>query len=269
MAKFLTLNTHSWLGNEPEKDLEILGQKIIKEDYDVIALQEINQLKDSQVITNSYYDLKNQHPLHVDNYALKLVEYLQQKGASYNFVWTYNHIGYDKYHEGVALLSKEPFSETKSVLTSSVADEFDYHTRRALLGKTTVAGKQIWAISSHFSWWKDGFKAEWTRLEKSLQGETLPLVIMGDFNNPENTPGHELVLASPLGLKDSHLAARKVTGGPTILQDIDGWENNDKALRIDFIFVSQQLEVKESHVLFDGKKSPLISDHFGVECVIK
>ena len=33
---------------------------------------------------------------------------------------------------------------------------------------------------------------------------------MGDFNNPENTLGHDLVLASPLGLKDSHLAAKKV-----------------------------------------------------------
>ncbi len=102
-----------------------------------------------------------------------------------------------------------------------------------------------------------------------MADEQAPLIIMGDFNNPENTLGHDLVLASPLGLKDSHLAAKKVTGGPTILQDIDGWENNDKALRIDFIFVSQQLEVKESHVLFDGKKSPLISDHFGVECVIE
>ncbi|KRL86226.1 endonuclease/exonuclease/phosphatase family protein [Ligilactobacillus apodemi] len=269
MAKFLTLNTHSWLGEDPQKNLKILGQKIIKEDYDVIALQEINQLKDSPATTNNYYDLKNQHQLHEDNYGLKLVEYLQQQGVNYYFVWTYNHIGYDKYHEGVALLSKQPFTATKSVLTSSMDDEFDYHTRRALLGKTTVSGQEIWTISSHFSWWKDGFKDEWARLENSLQGETLPLVIMGDFNNPENTPGHDLIINSPLGLKDSYLAAKEVIGGPTIQKDIDGWEGNEQALRIDFIFVSEQFEVSKNQVVFDGKNEALISDHFGVECLVK
>lgn len=269
MAKFLTLNTHSWLGEDPKWALETLGKQILKADYDVIALQEINQRIDSAKVLNTPYTLKNQHQLHEDNYALKLVEYLKEHGLTYHFTWAYSHIGYDEYHEGVALLSKQPFSSEKSVLTSAVDDEYNYHTRRALIAKTTVAGKELCVVSGHFSWWKSDFKSEWQRLEQALADEQAPLIIMGDFNNPENTLGHDLVLASPLGLKDSHLAAKKVTGGPTILQDIDGWENNAKALRIDFIFVSQQLEVKESHVLFDGKKSPLISDHFGVECVIE
>ena len=45
------------------------------------------------------------------------------------------------------------------------------------------------------------FKSEWQRLEQALADEQAPLIIMGDFNNPENTLGHDLVLASPLGLK--------------------------------------------------------------------
>lgn len=43
VAKFLTLNTHSWLGEDPKWALETLGKQILKADYDVIALQEINQ----------------------------------------------------------------------------------------------------------------------------------------------------------------------------------------------------------------------------------
>lgn len=269
VAKFLTLNTHSWLGEDSELALEILGKQILAADYDVIALQEVNQRIDSPDVLQAPYTLENQHHLHEDNYALKLVEYLKERGVNYYFTWAYGHIGYDEYHEGVALLSKQPFTSERSVLTSNVDDEYDYHTRRALIAKTQVAGQEMCIVSGHFSWWKNDFKSEWHRLEATLATEEAPLVIMGDFNNPENTPGHELILASPLKLKDSHLAAKEVTGGATILQDIDGWENNDKALRIDYIFVSQQLEVTQSHVLFDGKEQPLISDHFGVECVIK
>ena len=37
VAKFLTLNTHSWLGEDPKWALETLGKQILKADYDVIA----------------------------------------------------------------------------------------------------------------------------------------------------------------------------------------------------------------------------------------
>ena len=43
MAKFLTLNTHSWMEEEPEQKLADLVQQIVREDYDVICLQEVNQ----------------------------------------------------------------------------------------------------------------------------------------------------------------------------------------------------------------------------------
>ena len=34
VAKFLTLNTHSWLGEDPKWALETLGKQILKADYD-------------------------------------------------------------------------------------------------------------------------------------------------------------------------------------------------------------------------------------------
>ena len=53
VAKFLTLNTHSWLGEDPKWALETLGKQILKADYDVIALQEINQRIDSAKVLNT------------------------------------------------------------------------------------------------------------------------------------------------------------------------------------------------------------------------
>ena len=43
MAKFLTLNTHSWLEANSLKKLFDLAENIYIENYDVICLQEINQ----------------------------------------------------------------------------------------------------------------------------------------------------------------------------------------------------------------------------------
>lgn len=51
------------------------------------------------------------------------------KGKNYYWTWAYNHIGYDRYHEGVAILSKTPI-EAREILVSDVDDPTDYHTRR-------------------------------------------------------------------------------------------------------------------------------------------
>lgn len=271
MAKFLTLNTHSWLDEDALTRLKVLGDKIITEGYDVIALQEVNQLITEKEANHpkTYVAVANKHALHADNYALKLVEYLKTKGVTYYFTWVYNHIGYDKYHEGVALLSKEPFTKVQKVLTSDVDDEHDYHTRYALIGQTKIAGQPVTAVCGHFSWWENGFLAEWERLEESLGELDAPYVVMGDFNNPVDSKGHERVLVSPLGLVDSHQVAKSVLGQATIEKGIDGWEENQSELKIDFIFLSKSFDVLESQIVFDGQNEAKISDHFGVACVTK
>lgn len=48
--KVLTLNTHSWLEAQQKEKLEIIVERIMKADYDIIALQEVNQLSHNAVI---------------------------------------------------------------------------------------------------------------------------------------------------------------------------------------------------------------------------
>ncbi|MFV8214515.1 hydrolase, partial [Streptococcus pluranimalium] len=48
--KLLTLNTHSWMEEDMETKFRDLVTGILAADYDVICLQEINQLMTSQVI---------------------------------------------------------------------------------------------------------------------------------------------------------------------------------------------------------------------------
>lgn len=269
----LTLNTHSWLEENPLEKLKQLAAQIIKEDYALIALQEVNQRIDSlpAISTHNFHPTENQLPIHEDNFAHLLVQQLNELGHSYHWCWAYNHIGYSTYHEGVALLSKQPL-QPKAVIVSEETDPHDYRTRVLLIGETKIVEKPITAVCCHYSWWLEtgGFNHEWQQTELALKKCTTPLVLMGDFNNPASATktGYDLVLSSPLKLQDSFLVANEKIGEHTVEKAIDGWGENQEKLRIDYIFTSQELTISSYQVTFDGKQTPIISDHFGVAVTI-
>lgn len=270
MAKFLTLNTHSWMEANALKKLVDLAEHILAEKYDVICLQEINQLIDSELTEEDFFyqPIPGTPALHKDNFALLLVNYLQKRGQHYYWSWAYNHIGYDIYHEGVAIFSKKPITAT-DILMSQVDDEHDYHTRRALLAKTEIDGKETALVSLHMSWFGKGFEGEWTALETELNAIGLPLMIMGDFNNPTDLEGYQLIEASPLGLRDSHKVAGKVFGNYSIVADIDGWKDNKESYKVDHAFASKDFDILRSEITFEGGSAPVVSDHFGLEVTTK
>lgn len=264
--KLLTLNTHSWMEENMEAKCAALVERIVKQDYDLICLQEVNQLINTQPVSHPlhYQPLEGNPEIHEDNYALRLVEALAAKGKHYNWSWVYNHIGYDRFHEGVAILCQSSI-EVVGVLASTTIIPEDYHTRRALLARTQIAGQSFSVVSLHLSWWEKGFEREWNRLSKALEAESSPLIIMGDFNNPTGNQGYQRVLNANLNLVDSHSIAESVRGDHTIEAAIDGWEGNQAALKVDHIFVDKSCHVNASRVVFDGEDGPVLSDHFGLE----
>lgn len=271
--KVLTLNTHSWLEEHPLEKLHQLCQQIIASDYDLIALQEVNQTIDQPLLTPDTYfhPVEKQFPLRTDNFAYLLIQALAKQGVYYHWSWAYNHIGYDLYHEGVALLSKTPI-QPKALLVSTTNEPSDYRRRVVLVGKTQVNQQFVTALSCHYSWWENklGFAYEWQQTETLLQQLETPFLLLGDFNNPasENETGYSLVTNSPLQLKDSFTSAKRISGEYTIEKVIDGWENNQQALRIDYVFVSPEWTISEHKIVFDGRETPVISDHFGIEVTV-
>ncbi len=263
--KVLTLNTHSWMEENPEEKMTHLAETILAEDYDVIALQEVNQLIGSEkAILNDLYCPATDHAIHEDNFALRLVEYLAVAGAEYYWTWTYSHIGYLRFHEGLALLSKEPILP-KGYLVSENDDERSARRRCLLTGLTEIDGKMVQVCSCHYSWWsEEGFVTEWKATEKILQESEYPLIVMGDFNNPADTEGYRLVTEGVLDLADTFVETKHQIGEHTVSKAIDGWHNNQEKLRIDYVFASKMLTPETYQVVFDGEESPVVSDHFGV-----
>ncbi len=70
--------------------------------------------------------------------------------------WTYNHVGYDIYHEGIGLLSKTPLN-VESLLISESHDPSDYHTRKVVIGETIINDQKI--IVAAIFWWQTTKKA--------------------------------------------------------------------------------------------------------------
>lgn len=81
MAKFLTLNTHSWMEEEQETKLNQLAERILQEKYDVICLQEVNQLMESEQVVQApfYQTVEGAIAIHQDHFALCLVKNWQKQ----------------------------------------------------------------------------------------------------------------------------------------------------------------------------------------------
>ncbi|MFC4711019.1 endonuclease/exonuclease/phosphatase family protein [Enterococcus eurekensis] len=264
--KILTLNCHSWLEENKEVKFQQLVDKIIEEDFDVIALQEVNQTQGEEAgILDEWYCFNNDTwPILRDNFALALSEALLVEDKEYYWTWGFSHLSYGRFEEGLALFSKEPLLATVTQV-SECSDTADARRRILVSGVTETNGELVTVGSIHHSWWaNDAFKIEWQGMEKALMDNQNPLILAGDFNQIAGTVGHELVLNSPLKLKDSFEIAETTVGEATIEGPIDGWNDHEGSLRIDYVFVSEGIQVKNHTVTFDGVHAPLVSDHYGI-----
>lgn len=264
--KLLTLNTHSWLEEQPYDKLDTLVETVLANQFDVIAFQEVNQsIAESIIDVSDQFAYQAADPtiqIKRNNFAFLVQQKLEQAGLRYAWTWQPAHIGYDRYDEGLAFLSLHPIQEIKTFYASKSRAYEDYKTR-------PVLGVQIedsWYFNLHLGWWADeddAFKEQWavcSAVFKTLSG---PIYLMGDFNNPAQATneGYELVTSEWF---DTFHLAKKRDKGHTVEKSIDGWAKNNEKLRIDFIFTNQSIEVDTSKVFFNGKNNPIISDHYGV-----
>lgn len=277
--KLLTLNTHSWIEESPLEKLEAIMEQLLADSYDVISLQEVNQSMDAEEAeVDSFFIAPNQDTvIKKDNFAFLLQQELKKRGLEYYWSWVPSHIGYDQYDEGIAILTRFKVTNARGILLSRKDDYTDYHTRKALEVSFQASERNYLVYGLHLSWWQDEtesypFLYEWNKLVEAWEAEARTggcILLMGDFNNPAHIEeeGYSVVSKHPY-LKDAYLDATVKNGSHTVEKKIDGWENNSDLLRIDYIFVSSNLSVYSYETVFDGRTTPVVSDHFGVKVEI-
>lgn len=262
--KLLTLNTHSLIENSWQEKLNILTSAILKEQFDIMAFQEVNQS-----IAAPFVDVNSK--IKEDNYAYLLAKKLKENNSSYNWVWCANHIGYSKFDEGLALFSKKPIEDIEEVLISKNNSYKNYKTRK-ILG---IKVENSWYFCVHMGWWNDSedpFANQWLKIKELLTGAKFlnkKIYLMGDFNSPASAKNEGRDLIESSGFYDTYKLAENKDEGSTAPKNIDGWKNNNAdKMRIDYIFQNNKEFVKSSKVIFNGKNYGVVSDHFGVRVVI-
>lgn len=268
--KLLTLNTHSLEEENMAEKQHQFVEFVLREQPDIIALQEVNQTIAAEAYHGPAYGLHQilgNVSLHKDNHALQIARLLHEGGQDYHWVWLPAKIGYSKYDEGLALFSKKPIISCENLLASVVNEYENYRTRR-IPGIRTEDG---WFYSVHLSWWNDPdepFIDQWTRLQPVLNAHKSSklCVLMGDFNSDARIAGESADAVAASGFFDTYVLADEKDGGMTVGGLIDGWENQPEKgpKRIDQIWLSEMCPVKNSRVIFNGENEPVVSDHYGV-----
>ncbi|MBQ2264028.1 MAG: endonuclease/exonuclease/phosphatase family protein [Oscillospiraceae bacterium] len=269
--KLLTLNAHSLVETDYPQKLAAFAECIAKERPDVIALQEVSQTACKtavpEALLTGYTPCGEDVTIREDNHVYNAVRLLADRGVHYHWTWLPLKLGYDRYDEGIAVMSLAPIAETDTVLVSAVNDYHNWKTRK-LLGIRTKQGSD-WFYSVHLGWWNDPeepFQGQWERTDSHmLRHENVWL--MGDFNSPAEVHGEGYDLIVRSGWYDSYLLAERKDSGLTVGSVIDGWRDKLRSttgMRIDQIWCSRPEAVKSSRVLFNGIKEPVVSDHYGV-----
>jgi len=260
--KLLTLNCHSWQEEDQIEKIRCLAETIDERGYDVIALQEVSQHRDSKII---YGNIKE------DNFAYLLVEELKKQGSPYNFIWDFSHYGYDVWEEGLALLGKNPIEESEGFYISHSESITDWKSRKIISGKIEVKGEKMTFYSCHTGWWSDKdepFSHQGSKLAQKLKETDGRTFFMGDFNNDARVRGEGYDFLIKNKFIDTFTLANIKDDGHTVIGDIAGWEGDHSYKRLDIIFINKLTEVKESRVIFNNKNKGIISDHFGVEVIL-
>ncbi len=257
--KLLTLNVHAWLEDNQAEKIAIVAQTIVEKGYDVIALQEVNQLISAPTISQA---------LKEDNYGVMLLRQVNQLvERKYSLFWSNSHIGYDKYDEGIAFLTRLPVYEVDPFYCSQ-HQQPDSILSRKILGLTLeYQGQLVDCYSCHINLpnaqGENQLDNIRTIVERS-QSSNLK-ILMGDFNTDAITDPQSYQNIKALGLFDSYEMAVQKDTGITVEKAIDGWRNHSEEKRLDYIFLNQAKRVLSSQVIFNGKNKPIVSDHFGLE----
>lgn len=270
--KLLTLNTHSLVEENYDQKLLDFTNAVLREMPDIIALQEVNQTCTEDSVLEGkltgFCPCSKDNIIRKDNHAYHVAKLLEEAGIKYYWTWLGMKKGYNKYDEGIAILSRSKIVDTDVVLISGINDYNNWKTRK-IIGICTENNPDTWFYSVHMGWWDDEeepFDEQWKRLNSHMKNRKT-VWLMGDFNSPAEVKheGYEMIEQS--GWFDSYKLASQKDSGITVGEVIDGWKEkltDTDGMRIDHIWCSNKVAVKSSNIIFNGKNESVVSDHYGI-----
>lgn len=254
--KVMILNLHCYQEDNQDYKFSQIAKAINELDVDIVCLQEVAELWNDGLgdwNTNS----------------AKIINDRLDKPYHIHSDWA--HLGFNKYREGVAILSRYPMLKQGSKYVSSSHDPFDIHSRKVVLAQVHVPYMGlINFFSAHLSWWEDGFPEQFKRLsEWAAENKTEDVrgtMLCGDFNVAAGSEGYNLVVKSN-EYDDQFLDANSHGVFEKIFKVNDPYWQHYLAddYRIDYIFMNKasDLRINSGRMLFTEEDYGRVSDHCG------
>lgn len=273
LMRMLTLNCHSLLDYDSDRQIREIVDQIVRERIDVLALQETNQSQmvpavDADVLAlRGYVAPKvDRSVIRRDNFAYRLSCALQKVKLEYSWSWTCVYGTETGLELGVALFSRLPLNNVHSAEISSMNLDERLRVRRVLLAQLDDEVQTV-VSTVHFNGEDpDEFHFEWENLMKmiSLLGlDEYPVYLLGNFNVDAEIDRRSYKMMCRR-FEDTYCLAMLKGDGMTVRGALDGWDDSGISERLDYILTNAENDVIYSRVCFDGSIGPRISNHAGV-----
>jgi endonuclease/exonuclease/phosphatase family metal-dependent hydrolase len=224
----MTYNIHVGVGMDKKLDLERIAAVIMKEQPDLVGLQEVDR---GVTRTEGKDEIRELAALTRMDYAF--AHNLDYQGGQY----------------GVAILSRTLIQKTDHQKYENLREA----ERRGMLRvEVELAGKTIQFVTTHLDYqYADGRLFETEQLLKMLSSEKGPMIVAGDFNDEPNGSAYLRMLQS---FEDAWVASRAKADGFSYPAD-------KPVKRIDYIFIHKGdgVRVKKAWTV-----NTLASDHLPV-----
>ncbi len=241
--KILTLNLHCYQEENQDEKFWRIARAIQDLHIDVVCLQEVGERwNDGRGDWNSN--------------AAKII--CDRLDSSYFLHTDWGHIGFGRYREGTAILSRYPFLSRESRYVSATQDIHDFNARKIVMGQIRVPYFGLVNVfSAHLSWWQDGFREQFENLRRWVDSKRTPdlaaTFVCGDLNNAANGEGYAIASQD---YEDQFSCANT-----RYLSHAD-----DR--RIDYVLLKKgsALDVRSARQLFTPDDYGPVSDHYGYYC---
>ncbi len=254
--KVLILNLHCYQEDNQDYKFSQIAKAINELDADVVCLQEVAELWNDGA----------------GDWASNSARIINDRLATpYQLHTDWAHLGFDKYREGVAILSKYPLLKQDALYVSDSHDAYSIHSRKVVMAQINVPYiGRVNVFSAHLSWWEDGFSGQFKRLcewaEAKQSAQVNATLLCGDFNITAGSDGYHLVVDAHQ-YDDQYLAANSQGLFEKIFRVNDPhWQDYPSDdCRIDYVFMDKAsgLQVTSARVRFTEEDYGRVSDHCG------
>ena len=254
--KVMILNLHCYQEDNQDHKFSQIAKAINELDTDIICLQEVAEL------WNEGNGDWNTNSANIINDRLK---------HPFHLYTDWSHKGFDKYREGVAILSRYPLLKQDSRYVSNSHSADSIHSRKVVMAQVHVPYLGlINFFSAHLSWWDDGFAEQFKTLGNwaadNQTDDITGTMLCGDFNITAGTEGYTLVVSAH-EYEDQFLAINDHDAFEKIFKVNDPhWQDYlADDYRIDYIFMNKasDLQITSGKVLFTEQDYGRVSDHCG------